>query len=172
MGLQVKIQERQFGLFFLPRSWTPLGRAVFEERGRALLWLHPAAPPVSSLVSSSVAIPTLRVGMDVRPALGDRPAQLLYFFLQGGCSNQGPLMASLILARSSQWKCPSSPLLWVLLLGGWTSARPGSSILCSGLPPFYPRQSFSEDTISAASSSICSTHHSGDPGSLLSLYTS
>ena len=79
--------------------------------------------------------------------------------------------ASLTLVRSLLVEVSLLPLLGVLLLGGWMSARPGSSKPHSGLPSCCPRQSFREDTISAASFSIHSSPHSGDPGSLLSLYT-
>ena len=70
----------------------------------------------------------------------------------------------------SQQRCPSSPPR-VLLLGGWPSARPGSSKPCSGLPSFCLRWSYREDTTLAVNFSIRSSPQGGNPGSLLSLYT-
>ena len=164
-SFQVQIQESLF-IF-----WTPPWRAVFKVRGRALLWLHPAVSPVLSPRFLSAAILPPGVGMGLQLALGDRPAQLLYLFLQGGCSSQSLLMGFSCLGEASLSRSVP-PLLGVLLLKGQASVRPGSSILCEGSSPFHSKQSSREDTISAVSSSICSGSPSGDPGSLLSLYTS
>ena len=83
----VEIQERQFGLFVLPRSWTPPWRAILKEGGRALLWPSPVTPPALSPGSSPLVVTTQRVGTDIWPALGDGLAQPLHLLLQGshGC---------------------------------------------------------------------------------------
>ena len=88
-SFQVEIQESLF-IFF--RCWTPQGRVIFEVKGMALLWQHQVVPPVLSPRFPSVAIPAFGVGMGLQPALGDRPAQPLYLFLQGGHSSQGLLV--------------------------------------------------------------------------------
>ena len=80
-SIQVKIQQ---GLFIFFRCWTPPGRVIFEVRGMALLQVHWAVPPVPSPRFLSVAIQAPGVGMGLQPAPGDRLAQPLYLFLQGG----------------------------------------------------------------------------------------
>ena len=106
-------------------------------------------------------------------ALGDGLAQSLYFLLQGGHRGQGLLMGFPHLSEASlSGSVPPPPP------GGFAPWRPDvswhqvhpSSIIVHA--PFCPRWSYSEDTILVASSSILSSSHGGDPGSLLSLYTS
>ena len=79
--LQVEIQERQFGLSILPGFWTPLGRAILRDGGRAVLWPNPVVPPALSPGPSPLALMTPRVGMGIQLASSDRPAQPLYLLL-------------------------------------------------------------------------------------------
>ena len=169
--LQVEIQKRQFGLSILPRFWIPPGRAILREGGRALLQPNPAVPPALSPGSSPLAVMTLRVGAGIWPASSDGLAQPLYLSSKAAVVARALQWASLPLVRSLSAEVSLLPLLGVLLLGGWTSARPGSSKPHSGLPSFCLRQSFREDTTLAVNSSICSGPQGGDPDSLLSLYT-
>ena len=145
---------------------------IFEVRGMALLQLYWIVPPFPSPRFLSAVIPASGVGMGLQPAPSDGLAQLLYFFLQGSCGSQGPPVGFPYLGEAPFSGGVPPPLLGVLLLGGWTLVRPGSSIVHGGSPPFFPRWSSRVDTTSAVSSSICSSSPRGDPGSLQSLYTS
>ena len=79
--------------------------------------------------------------------------------------------ASLASARSLWAEVSLLLLLGVLLPGGQASTGLDSLGPLDGWPPFHLRQSFKEDTTSLANSSVHSGLHSGDPGSLQSLYT-
>ena len=75
-----------------------------------------------------MAIPAPRAGMDAWLALGDRPAQSLYFLLQGGCSSQGPLMGFPHLGEVPLNGC-------VLPHGGFAPRRPDISL--EQVPAFH-----------------------------------
>ena len=79
--------------------------------------------------------------------------------------------ASLTLVRSLLAQVFLLLLLGVLLHNGQAAASLDYSSPLGGWPPFHLRQFFKEDTMSPTNSSICSGPHSGDPGSLQSLYT-
>ena len=139
--LQVKIQQRQFSLSILPRSWTPLVRAILKEGGRALLWPSPAVPPASSLGSSPSEVMTPRVvWASGQPWVMDL-LSLSIFSSKAAAVARALQLSSLTSARSLSMEVPLLPLLGVLLLGGWMSARPGSSKPHIGLPSFCLRWS-------------------------------
>ena len=109
-SFQVEIQESLF-IFF--RCWTPPGR------GKDLLQPHWAAPPVLFLRFLSAVIQASGVATGLRQAPGHRLTQPLYFFLQGGCSTQGPLVGFPCLSEAPFYRgVPPSPP------GGFAPWRP------------------------------------------------
>ena len=79
--------------------------------------------------------------------------------------------ASLTSARSLSVEVSLLLLLGVLFHDVWASAGSDSFSPLGGWPPFHLRWFFKEDTTSLTNSSVHSGPHSGDHGSLWSLYT-
>ena len=154
-------------------SGTPQGSAVFKERGRG----SPLATPSSNLLFCPWIL-CLWQSQLLEWVWASHWLQVMDWL---SCYISSSKVATV--ARASQWASltlarPLSAEVSLPPSWGFAPQRarcqldqfPPSSIMVH--PPSAPGQSFSEDTISAASSSIHSSSHGEDPGSLLGLYTS